>query len=226
LRRYDVGKASRKDKPMLRRPSSAQVLRSLRFVHAWLGIIVVPWIIIIGATGLYLNHSRAIFALIDVAPYDEASFADWPGAAPVSEAQALVVARGVWPDEPVKSTKNGKYHKMPAYIFQKQSGRIIVTQATGHYFVKTWRTRTTFAPDGQQLHRRIYWGSIFKQLHTDGWSGGGLGTWLADITSVAMVVFGLSGIFLWWMPRARRIARLFGRGRGAKVAPVSASLAK
>ena len=207
---------------MPRRPSSAQILRSLRFVHAWMGIIVVPWIIVIGATGLYLNHSRAIFALLDVKPYDEASFADWPGAQPVTEQQALVVARRVWPEEPVTSTKDSAYHDMAAYIFRKPSGQVIVTKATGHYFVKTWRTRSTYAPDGTRLHRRIYWGSIFKQLHTDGWLGGSLGSWLADITSVAMVVFGLTGIFLWWMPRARRIARLFRRRQGAEADRASA----
>lgn len=192
---------------MPRRPSKAETLRTLRLVHTWLGIIIVPWIIIIGATGFYLNHSRGILALLDAAPYDESSFADWPGARPVSRPEAQQTAARIWPDEPIEQVEDGIYHEMPAYIFRKPSGQIIVTQATGHYFVKTRITRTTYAIDGTRLHRRIYWGSIFKQLHTDGWLGGGLGSWLADITSLAMIVFGLTGTLLWWMPRARRFGR-------------------
>jgi uncharacterized iron-regulated membrane protein len=57
------------------------------------------------------------------------------------------------------------------------------------------------------LHSKIYWGAIFKGLHRAGWLGGGLGTWLADITSLAMVIFGMSGVVLGWAPRSRRISR-------------------
>ena len=191
----------------MHRPTKAEVLRTLRVVHTWLGIIVVPWIIIIGATGFYLNHSRSILALLEATPYDEASFADWPGARPVSRAEAQATAENIWPDELIERLEDGAYHNMPAYIFRKPGGQIIVTKATGHYFVKTRKTRTTYAPDGTRLHRRIYWGNIFGQLHTDGWLGGALGSWLADITSLAMIVFGLTGAALWWLPRARRYGR-------------------
>ena len=57
---------------MIQTFSKAQVLRGLRTVHTWLGVLVVPWIIIIGATGFYLNHSKGIqgwrckYGLIDV----------------------------------------------------------------------------------------------------------------------------------------------------------------
>ncbi|MCP3972745.1 MAG: hypothetical protein GY717_20970 [Rhodobacteraceae bacterium] len=193
------------------RLSKGAVLRGLRFVHSWLGIFIVPWIIIIGATGLYLNHATAILSLIDAEPYEESQFAGWPGARPADLEAALDIAAGVWPDEPVLASENGVYHDKRSFILKKASGRVIVTRDTGHYFVKTNLTRTTFAPDGTRLHRRIYWGSIFGQLHTDGWVGGRLGSWLADITSVAMVVFGLTGIVLWWLPRARRYGRFLRR---------------
>jgi len=194
--------------------SKADLLRLLRQIHSWLGIIVVPWIIIIGFTGFYLNHSRAVLSLIEAAPYDESQFADWPGAAPVDFARALGIANSIWPEEPIEKTETGTYHDKPSFIFRKDSGRLIVTQQTGHYFVKTRYTRTTFAPDGTQLHKRIYWGRIFGQLHEDGWIGGKLGSWLADITSIAMVVFGLTGIVLWWLPRARRYGRALRLGAG------------
>ena len=40
-------------------------LRFCRTIHSWLGAIVMPWVLIIGATGLYLNHERFVLNLID-----------------------------------------------------------------------------------------------------------------------------------------------------------------
>ena len=76
--------------------------------------------------------------------------------------------------------------------------------ATGHYWVKTDFTRLTHAPDGTLLERKIYWEGIFKRLHVRGWLSGTFGTWIADITAAALVMFGLSGIVLFLVPRLRR----------------------
>jgi uncharacterized iron-regulated membrane protein len=113
----------------------------------------------------------------------------------------------IWPDEPVQKVAETVYHDRPSFEVTMLSGKVIVTRPTGHYFVKTANTRRTYAPDGELLHSKIYWGAMFKRLHRDGWLGGGLGTWLADITSISMVVFGLTGAFLWWLPRSRRVWR-------------------
>ena len=203
---------------MIQTPSKAQILRGLRTVHTWLGVLVVPWIIIIGATGFYLNHSKSILSLLEATPYDESLFADWPGSAPVDQASALATASVMWPDKPILSVEEGIYHDKSAYIIAKESGKIIVVQGTGHYFVKTAWTRSTYAPDGERLHRRIHWGSAFKQLHADGWLGGAMGSWAADITSIAMIVFGFTGIIMWWIPRAKRVSRALGSKRAQTVA--------
>ncbi len=34
--------------------SKGEFLRMLRIVHEWLGILVVPWVLIMGLTGFYL----------------------------------------------------------------------------------------------------------------------------------------------------------------------------
>ena len=112
---------------MIQKLSKAQVLRRLRTVHTWLGVLVVPWIIIIGATGFYLNHSKTILSMLEATPYDEARFSDWPGSVAVDRASALAKAVGIWPEEPVLSVEGGIYHDKNAYIVSKKSGKIIVT---------------------------------------------------------------------------------------------------
>ncbi|MFQ5623278.1 MAG: PepSY domain-containing protein [Paracoccaceae bacterium] len=184
-----------------------QVLKFLRTMHSWLGLFVFPWVILIGATGFYLNHWKPILRYLNGPGYDEAQFDTWQAAAPVTRETALAVARNYWPEENPVKVKDVKYHHRKAISVSKPSGRIIVTKPTGHYFVKTLYTRRTFAPDGTLLDSKIYWARFFKRLHTEGWPTNRFGTWLADLTSVAMVVFGVSGIFLWWLPRSRRIMR-------------------
>ena len=188
-----------------------RALRLLRTVHAWMGIFLFPWVIAIGATGFYMNHAKIILSVIEGPKYVESRFDDWlvtqPLMQPVTQETARDVALTVWPGEAIEKVSEKDYHDRPSFEFKKASGRIIVTQPTGHYFVKTRYTRRTYAPDGALLHSKIYWGAIFKGLHRAGWLGGALGTWLADITSLAMVVFGMTGVVLWWVSRSRRIVR-------------------
>ena len=193
--------------------SKGRVFRLFRTVHGWLGIFIFPWVIVIGATGFYLNHPKAILPALEGPRYDQSRFDAWPAPDLVSLEAARAVALSVWPDEAIDEVSEKVYHDRPSYQFKKASGRIIVTRPTGHYFVKTRYTRRTYAPDGALLHSKIYWGAVFKGLHRAGWLGRSLGTWLADLTSLAMVVFGCTGIILWWVPRSRRVLRaLAGRG--------------
>jgi len=203
--------------------TKAKTLKFFRVSHSWLGLFVFPWILVIGLTGLYLNHSKLVLGWIGASNYDESRFADWPEVA-LTMPEALVVAQSVWPDEPVKDVSGKAYHGFDSVQFKKASGTIIVTRDTGHYFVKTNLTRRTYAPDGTLLHKKIYWSSVFKWLHVRGWLDNSFGTWLADITAGSMVVFAVSGLFLFFMPRAKKIGRAVRNMRpapkqDARVAP-------
>ena len=191
--------------------NKAKLLKFLRVFHSWLGVLVLPWVIIIGATGFYLNHGKAILPLIETASFDETTFDLWLPEQSVTRETAAQTARTYWPDERITRVEEKEYHDRPSHIFYKESGRIIVTQPTGHYFVKTRFRRQTFSPDGTKLHTRIYWSSLFKTLHVRGWTSAKLGTWLADITSLALILFGITGMIMWWMPRSKRYIRKLKR---------------
>jgi hypothetical protein len=114
------------------------------------------------------------------------------------------MAGRIWPGQHYELNTDSEYHGRRAAILDGDDGQVILDLATGHYWIKTDFRRQTFTPDGRLLDTQIYWGSIFKRLHTRGWINSTFGTWAADITGGAMSVFALSGIILFLVPRVRR----------------------
>ncbi len=202
----------------MKQATKAKIQKFFRVTHGWSGIIVFPWIFIIGLTGLYLNHKSLVLDWIGSASYDESQFENWP-TLDVTLPEALIIAQQYWPEQDINSLKEDSYHDFESFVFKKDSGRIIVTKTTGHYYVKSNFTRRTFAPDGTQLHRKIYWKAVFKWLHVRGWLGTTFGTWLADITAGAMVFFSLSGLWLFFAPRIKKIKRSVAKLKPGTKAP-------
>ena len=193
------------------------MIRMLKSLHGWLGFLVMPWILVIGLTGIYLNHSKAILAWLPGSSFDERVIETWPDAQKVDYDGAKAIAAAVFPDDSFRRSSDDSYHGFDAYILKGQSGhRVIVAKDTGFYWVKTRFTRKTYDPDGRQVDSKIYWGRIFKVLHRAGWlDRDTLGTWPADIAGAAMALFGLSGIFLFLTPRLRRLRNRAARKRQA-----------
>jgi len=179
-------------------------MRLLKTLHGWLGVLVLPWVIIIGLTGLFLNHEGLVLGWLDGGGYDEATFDAWPGAQPLTVDAARALAERLLPGQSLTLDPDRSYHGREAASFDAVGIKVIVALKTGHYWVKTDFRRVTHAPDGTVLEAKTYWGAIFKRLHVRGWLTSTFGTWAADITAAAMVVFGLSGIVLFLMPRLRR----------------------
>jgi len=187
--------------------TKAILLKALRTAHGWLGLFVFPWILVIGLTGLYQNHSKLVLGWIGSSDYDVSRFAEWPQRQPLTLPDALAVAKSVWPEENIGDLVREPYHGLESYVFEKESGKVIVTLATGHYYVKTSLTNRLFNPDGVEIYKKIYWGSVFSWLHERGWLSNRFGTWLADITAGAMAIFSLTGLFMFFLPRSKKIAR-------------------
>lgn len=180
-------------------------MRLLKTLHGWLGVFVLPWVLIIGLTGLYLNHEDLVTGVLDGGSFDEAQFDAWPDPHPMTPQDARALAEHLFPGQKMSVAAEKTYHDRDAAIFDVDGTQVIVALKTGHYWIKTDFRRITHAPDGKVLETKTYWGAIFKRLHVRGWLTNQFGTWAADITATAMVVFGLSGIALFLSPRLRRM---------------------
>jgi hypothetical protein len=195
-------------------------LRVCRTIHSWLGALVMPWVLIIGFTGFYLNHTQLVLGAMG---YTELSENDRAGAADFTVTQELAqqVAASVWPDELVLESGFMSYRGGKALALKKDSGMIIIPgPQTSHYFVTTAYTEKTFTMDGKLVHQQYNLKSLLKSLHERGWIGTRLGSWLADIVACAMVFFSLSGLIMWSVPRIRKV-RSFIRSRRFCRAPVT-----
>ncbi len=184
----------------------------LKNLHGWLGLVVLPWIILMGLTGLYLNHADLVYKYLPKPGYDEARFDQWPDPTPLNRAEAQAVASSAFPGQKLIPLSQNTYHGRDVIEFEAETGRAIIAVKTGHYWVKTRYTRKTYDPKGRLLDTKIYWDSLFRTLHARGWATGWLGTWLADLTAGAMVLFGLTGIILF--VASRRGGKGGGKGGG------------
>ncbi len=179
--------------------------RKLRAIHSWLGVLILPWVVVIGLTGLYLNHSALVKSLLPNSQKADLSAIDaWPDPQPASPALALQRAHEVWPDAQDYNLSETRFRKVPVFQVETDQGKLSMVKATGHYWLRWEWTREFHAPDGQLLNRYMNWGRLFIRLHRRGWITRELGYWMADITATALVVFGATGIVLFVAPRLRR----------------------
>jgi hypothetical protein len=175
--------------------------RLLKTLHSWLGVVVLPWVIVAGLTGLYMNHEDLVLSVFPGGDVGAGQFlAD--GTAQ-TKASARVLAEGMFGE--LGSSKDRTYQGRSAVSFKMDDGSdVVVDLETGHLWQVSRYVITLYAPDGKLLARDRRWGRILSSLHRRGWVGTPLGTWLADITAGALMVFGISGLVLFASPRVRR----------------------
>jgi hypothetical protein len=189
----------------------AATLKFLRKLHSWLGIIALPWVILFGVTGFYLNHPDVIRSILPLTSYEDVGsrFEGLPK--PLTMEEAERIAQAYWPESQMKSVSKSVYHGHEAINFEREAGQIIVAVDTGHYYVKSRLKNLQFSPDGDLVGRKIYWNYVFGVFHRTGWLGWSLGTILADITSLALITFGISGMVLWYLPKHKGLKRRLGK---------------
>ncbi len=192
--------------------------RKLKAVHGWLGVMILPWIVVIGLTGLYLNHASLVKSVLPgTQKADLSVIADWPDPQPASAGMALARAQEIWPDAQDYALSEARFRKQPVYEVETDKGTLSMVKATGHYWLRWEWLREFHAPDGALLNRYMNWGRLFIRLHRRGWITRDLGYWLADITATALVVFGVTGMILFFAPRLRRRRNRAARKRQQKL---------
>jgi len=181
-----------------------KIIKTCRTVHSWLGIALFPWVVIIGITGVYLNHYKALYPLIVQEEFLEGDFTGQALTYDMALQQIKDIALKDWPNQKIFKIWREPYHQKMSIYAKMTSGLLILSLPTGHYYHKTRYIRETFAPDGELLHTKYYFGAIFKDFHRSGWLGGKLGTWIADIVGTIMVVFGITGLIVWASPKVKK----------------------
>lgn len=189
------------------------VERFLRSLHAWLGVIILPWVVIAGFTGIFMNHRELVLSILPNPTYRVVDFDKGLGAVAQTALTAQVRAEAALPGVVLTLTKQGRYETRAVFTFDGGKTDVIVDQATGHYWIVSRYLRTLYAPDGTKIARKVLWAKLLNTLHSRGWLGNAFGSWLADITAGALMVFGISGLYVFTAPRLRRAKNRRARAR-------------
>lgn len=175
--------------------------RLLKTLHGWLGFLVMPWVVLAGLTGLYENHGDLVHRLLPQVELGPGPIEALPPK-PVDQAGAAALAARILPG-PAGPVTQVIVFKRPSFEIAGAE-TLRVDQATGAYWREGPFAISLYAPDGRELATRVNWSKLLVRLHRAGWPGDRFGTWPADITAAALVVFGLSGFYLFLAPRLRR----------------------
>lgn len=103
-----------------------RILKSLRKIHSYLGLLILPWIIAFGFTGFYLNHSELILSALPLNTYEDNYQTYMDLEQPLTLEQSANIARGYWPESKMLSVERISYHEQSAIEFKRQNGSIIV----------------------------------------------------------------------------------------------------
>jgi hypothetical protein len=185
--------------------------RFLKTLHGWLGVIILPWIVLAGFTGLYENHGFKMLSLLPETRFRVEMLQGLP-AAPVNEAAALALADRLLP-APHLPLSTG--HTMTRLIYEVISPNetLDVDQATGAYWLIGPYATSLYDAQGSRIATQVQWGALLRRLHRAGWASDTFGTWPADLAATALMVFGISGLWLFFAPRVRRWKNRWARRR-------------
>lgn len=179
--------------------------RNLKKLHHFLGLAVLPWLIVLGLGALLLNHAPVLRSLLPYTkPADLAVLDNWPDAQPVSANAAGAIARRTWPWAVHDITRKGFFRDLPVFRIASDAGEVIVLRDTGFYWVQTRFWRVFHDTAGRELSRTLRFGVGAGHSHAGGLAKAQVFEILADLVSVMLVAFGVSGLALVLVPRRRR----------------------
>lgn len=180
--------------------------QKIRALHKWMGLLLFPWVIIYGLTGLYMNHGKMVLSLFPADRISQEISEDRPGLRADSEAaKAWLRAQPFAPDS--KSLREGSYYGRPAwFITLGGNTEVVAFKNSAQYVVRAPYHRTLYGEDGAVQDSRYYWDRILSDFHKRGVVASPFGSFLADAFSVILIGFGVSGLLVWGLPRLNRLA--------------------
>ena len=187
--------------------------RMLKAIHSWLGVVILPWVILAGLTGLYMNHRDLVLSVFPQESFDPVQFDAAPEAVAQDQSSALLIARAAMQDIPLRLLSDTSYAGRTVFTIDAGDQDVIVDAASGFYWIDSRYRSAIFTPEGRPVSASVKWKKVLSSLHARGWVGSTLGTWLADIAAGALAVFGATGLVLFALPRLRRF-----RNRRARLA--------
>lgn len=187
--------------------------QKIRSLHKWLGLLLFPWVMIYGFTGLYMNHGEKILSMFPADRIDAYLTEDARGLRADPESLNGWITKANL-GSAVKDVREVLYHGKEAWLVLLQDDReLIVFKHSSQHVMKTNYQRTLYEQDGSISDRRIYWGRVLSEFHKRGMVSSPFGPYLADAFSVILILFGLTGLATWAVPKmVRAKARWFKPG--------------
>lgn len=184
----------------------------LRVFHRWLGVLLFPWVLAYGLTGLYMNHGKAFLSVFPQDQIDGMIVEDRPGAFP-DAASVVAWAKTTAHADVMRSIKEASYHNHAAWIVTLDDrSELIAFKNSSQYVHKTRYERSLYASDQSIIDSHTYWPRILRELHERGMVSSPFGTFFADLFSIALILFAVSGILAFLLPKLARL-RMFRRTR-------------
>jgi hypothetical protein len=181
------------------------MMRWIKIIHGWMGVLVLPWVIIFGLTGFFLNHQHLLGEWPDADLLQQALPQDAAGRL-ASQDQVEGWLKSIRPGVEIKSMQQGDLNGSLAWQVEIVGGTITAPVNSSSYFEVTPMQVRLFDAQGDVVRRDINWKRISRELHVHGWLSDAPGTLIADAFSFILVGFGISGLALWGWPRLRRVA--------------------
>lgn len=176
--------------------------RLLKTIHGWLGVLILPWVVIAGVTGLYENHQSLVVGLLPSASTGAERLQDLPTVV-ISSEDAAKLASSLLSGQPGKP-ENVTFKDRKVLKVDGAAADLYVDLATGAYWINGTFIQSLYQPDGRWIASSVRWSNVLSRLHRRGWVSDRFGTWPADMTASALTIFGISGLYLFVAPRIRR----------------------
>lgn len=178
-------------------------LATVRKIHRTIGIVAAPLIVVIGLSGLFLNHGKLFETIFSFEKQLVATTAE-----PWSRQQAIARAGEIIGGAVKEIEKRRKKHRLYFRAIDnglKRPGLIIDT-ATHSYWLVTRYNELNYDENGNRIERRWFLRRLAEDLHS-GRILGLFGKLIVDLLSLCLVVFAITGTIMWVATR-RRSSRL------------------